>query len=633
MSDEQPAGPKVVALDFLGNTKRVAEPVAPVSGPDPEPEQGTDPGASVGEPGAPDGDVPPRARDDGLPDGCPVSPLGVNGRLFFYLDALGQVKIYQDKDHGRLPVLALFGNRIEWIYSHRPWVRWKKAGDGDSIPDGVRPEKIAEDLMQACADRGVWDVATLVRGRGSWLGPNGELIMHCGDALASSARLPSPGGGFALRQPGQVGDNVYPRGPATPRPADEHAGPEAGLAMLELLAAWKWARGEVDARLILGWIVAAMLGGALKWRPLAWVTGEKGTGKSTLLDVVEGVLGAGSVKASDATAAGLWQALQLDSLPVILDEMESEEDNRQNNKVIKLAREAASGGITLRGGESHTGIRFTSRSCFMFSSIQIPPLLGQDVSRFFVGELGVLDTGAKMPAFTPASLAALGRAMRRRLLEQWHRWPDTLGWYRDALVELGHSNRSADQFGTLLAAGDLVLSDAVPEGHEDEWGEIVDALDAAKLSEMTNDAPSWQRWLSYLLSSTLDQYTSGARKTVGAYVAKVAREGDFGSFENQALMASGLQVKRGQSGEKFLAVAADHRGLAKLHEGSHWSGRAGADGGWNTPARRVPGAIWNQPGCRLRFDGSQLRCTLLPLASVLPEDDEHESAGGADDGR
>jgi hypothetical protein len=179
------------------------------------------------------------------------------------------------------------------------------------------------------------------------------------------------------------------------------------------------------------------------------------------------------VKASDATAAGLWQAVGHASLPVALDELESEEDNRKNSNIIKLARHAASGGQTLRGGSDHKGTDFTVRSAFLFSSILMPPMLGQDVSRMAVLQLNAL-AGVSPPALEPVLLAQFGAIFRRRILDHWHRFPELLESWRQALSTKGHSGRSADQFGTLMACADLLLSDFMPDGDSlEEWTELL----------------------------------------------------------------------------------------------------------------------------------------------------------------
>ena len=48
---------------------------------------------------------------------------------------------------------------------------------------------------------------------------------------------------------------------------------------------YRWASQD-DGRRFLGWIVAAMVGGALEWRPHLWLTAPAGTGKTWLFDNV-----------------------------------------------------------------------------------------------------------------------------------------------------------------------------------------------------------------------------------------------------------------------------------------------------------------------------------------------------------
>jgi hypothetical protein len=86
----------------------------------------------------------------------------------------------------------------------------------------------------------------------------------------------------------------------------------------------------------------------------------------------------GLLQSSDATAAAIRQIVGQASVPIALDEAESDEDNRSINKLVKLARDAASGSEAMRGGSDHNASRFTVRSPFMFGSILIPPLLPQD---------------------------------------------------------------------------------------------------------------------------------------------------------------------------------------------------------------------------------------------------------------
>ena len=338
------------------------------------------PGAQEGPPNRAERPKPGR----GLPDGCPVTPLGLQGELYYYLDALDQLRELKAKDHSRLNLVSLFGDDEGRLYDL--WPRVTK--DGQVI--GWNPGKLAEELMAACARRGVWDVWGRLRGPGAWLADDGRLVLHCGDGLAISDP-PAEDGATpikalrpAYQRPGPHERFVYPTAPAQPRPSEEVQLPNPnGPAnnLLELLSTWRWARGETDAMLMLGWIACAVLGGALRWRPAVWITGDKHTGKSTLHELLRLVMGDALVSVSDATPAGIWQKLRHAILPVAIDEIEAEEDNRRANQVVALARSASSGGLVLRGGADHQGAEFIARSCFLLSSILMPPLLSQDRSR------------------------------------------------------------------------------------------------------------------------------------------------------------------------------------------------------------------------------------------------------------
>ncbi len=255
-----------------------------------------------------------------LPHTCPVEPLGVFGEMFWYIDALRQLRGLKAKEHSKLILTGLFGTHLALLYD--AWPRVNK--EGKTV--GWRAEAVAEALMVACSRRGVWDVWGRVRGSGAWKDAEGGLVFHCGDVIISAA-------------------------------AHHHVGRP---------------RPQVDAQLLLGWVCAGLLGGALDWRPLVWITGDKATGKSTLHQVLHAVFGDdGILSVSDVSAAGIWQKLGHSTLPVAIDELEAEEDNRKAQNVIKLARQAASGGVILRGGADHAATEFKARSCFLFSSILV----------------------------------------------------------------------------------------------------------------------------------------------------------------------------------------------------------------------------------------------------------------------
>lgn len=539
-----------------------------------------------------------------LPKGCPVEPLGVQDDQLYYLDSLRQLRVIKADKHSRNAMQAMFG--VHTDYLRKEWPRHSKGGD----IVGWDAAEVTETLMAEASRRGVLDVVDRVRGAGGWVDDEGRLVMHCGDEIHTGAQI---------YPAGKIGRHIYPSAPEKPKPGDA-GGEDAAKKLLELIATWNWVRPDIDPHLLLGWLGAAMLGGALEWRPMVWVTGDKATGKSTLHKLIQRVIGPGGlILASDATAAGLWQYVGHASLPVALDELEAEEDNRKNSNIIKLARHAASGGVTLRGGSDHKGTDFTVRSAFLFSSILIPPMLGQDISRMAVLQLEPLAAG-RAPTLDPRLLAEFGAVFRRRLLTHWPRFTQLLQLWHDALANKGHAGRSADQFGTLLACRDLLLSDYMPSSdYLEEWAEL---LRRDTLSEAEDDISDHERCIQYLLSYTMDVFRQGERRQVGSWIYQAAYgkeqlDGSTGEHEANKMLASvGIKVGR-ENNLLILYVANAHQGLQTIFRETHWGGRGGSTGVWVQAMRRVPGAL---PGGCIRFDGVAARCTKIPLAHIMEKE-------------
>jgi energy-coupling factor transporter ATP-binding protein EcfA2 len=570
------------------------------------------PGAAGGD--AAQSDTRPPGRPPKAPDraageifpGSAVTALGVDGKYFQYLDCLQQLRAVDT--HTRDVIRGLYGGRSDLL--ERAWPRWSRSETDPKIIGWVHEDGAAA-MQRACAEKGVWAARERVRGPGAWPDGQGGLILHCGDKVL----LRGPKGGDDWRRPGEIGGVVYPAGPPGPRPADcdDGAGRAAADELLAAIGTWRWRRPEVDAQIALGWTVAAMVGGALAWRPLAWVTGDRGTGKSTLLELIGALMGGetGLVRASDASEAGIRQAVMHATLPVTLDELEAEADNRRQLAVVKLARQAASGGFVLRGGADHKGQEFRVRSCFLFSSILLPPILDQDISRIALLELDQLPRGATPPKIDPAHWAALGRRIRRRCWDLWPRLHETLELYRAALARAGHGARGCDQFGTLLALADLVLHGGEPDGEVlDGWAA---RLAAGAVADQTDESDSWQRMLGHLCSQVLDVYRSGIRFTVGELIAAAADLPDNGTgFDwreaRKHLRRIGIGIE-GTRDEARVEIANQHDSLSALFRDTRW-----AAGVHRQDVRRIPGAEAGTGVHTFAYVGS--RFWVFPLKSI-----------------
>lgn len=594
MTENEGAGPEIINLDLVREALEGAEPAPAMETTEPMVHGVTALQAANNNP-----PVRPGSR---LPDGCPVTPLGKGPGVCYYLDANRQLMALKAKDHSRLGVRDLFG--ADAHLAGEFWPRVNKDGE----PIGTDWDKVAEALGVDAAASGIWNPLEKVRGPGAWRGDDGGLILHCGDAIIT--------GGQTI-EPGLIGREVYPAAEPLPRPTlnpvpgGDH-GP--GVWLLDLLKRWTWQRPGIDPELLLGWIGAAMIGGALKWRPAAWITGGQGTGKSTLHEILKGLFGGALVGVTDASAAGIWQKLGHATLPVALDELESEADNRKGDNIVKLARQAASGGGMLRGGQDHKGTEFVVRSCFLFSSILMPAMESQDLSRLAILELGKLPAKSVL-RLDQDKLGEVGTALRRRLVDGWCRLEETLEIYASALIANGHDARGADQFGVLLACADLLMHDGETNGEYAR--EMAEKLKACDLAEWADAAADELGMLSHITTMTVDVYREGRKRTIGEWIEIAA--GVYATLTedegNQVLGSYGLMVEANDDGQKYLAIANQHSGLAAIFKDTKWRSRPGRPGGWVQSARRIDGSI--VPKTSKWIGGGKTRYTLVPLEAIL----------------
>lgn len=575
-------------------------------------------------------DDPPDGGGDWFrfPEGGPVQPLGIDGNVFLFIDANKQFTKLHARDFGGHGLSALYGEHQDYLDA--TWPRPGRRGEAN----GLDKERAARSHMAACARMGVFDSDNKIRGVGAWTDDDGRLLWHVGDdVLVVSAE-----GERSIEPVGPVGNHVYPQGVPQVRPARPRGNPvDAMRRLYTLLQSWHWKRGELDARLQLGWIGCAIIGGALRWRPAVWATGGQGTGKSTLHDqVLNPVLGgtASVVQTADATGPGLYQALKNRSTPVVFDELEpNPEDRHRVDQTIKLAKVSASGARIVRGSPDGTHKEFVARAAFLFSSILIPRLEPELAMR-----IGVLDLMAlgdrKEPTIAARDMLDAGAALRWMLVDRWKHWPQRLEEWRLALRRRNFTARIADTWGTMLAMADHLLSeDGSIEGVTAEYFDVWIDLLKPHLDALVEAAGSdHARLLQSLLTTTVDPYAKGKRWPLSTVMAAACNrrsqtEADDGldpETASQGLEALGMKVMsaklpRPEGAPRdyedqyidALAVAGNHTEINKLLRETKWR-----NGVYTQTLLRIPGAWSTQQ----RIARHKIQCVMIPLDLVLPRD-------------
>lgn len=635
------------------------------------------------------GDVGPELdrfdEAEAFPPGCPIQVLGnqqdVGGnQIIYYLNFNGQlVGLQAGNKHGKLALAALFGPQIGWLEANfgrwsappkeydKEAKKWVEVGQSKFL--GVDQAKAAEALVIEATRRGIFDPAGRMRGRGAHrIGGDGGhgngLALHCGDAvLVSDMKVDGTIRGWRWIEPGLHGRFVYPAAERIPRPWHEPAGEAPGVKLLQLLQSWNWKRPVLDPLLALGAIGASPIGGWLAWRPNVWISGGRGTGKSTLNGqdgLLHLLLGEGLFRTGNASAAGIRQSLKNATVPVLFDEIEASEDNRRVKEVIELARVASSGDKMTRGTADHTAQEFTLRSVFWFSSILIPPLEPQDRSRLALLELKPFPAKTKPIDLNTLGLPKLGRQLQRRMVDGLHRLHATKAKFHTALAELGHDNRACDQFGTLLACADLLLNDwPTKDGLPDDEGvnDWVALCRPERMAEISGATSDERRCIEHLVTSPMQSRGGEEREAISTWIGRALNYAwtplladqaeDLGGKEASAgrkLEQLGLKLvtpvwnppvngldgseaKPGRWGAKafdnaaepgFLAVAWRHRALDEVFKGEKWQG-----GVWRQTLQRCDGAI---DGVKVSCDRLKVNAVLVPLCAVFDDEDLPEAS-------
>jgi hypothetical protein len=559
-------------------------------------------------------------RYTGLPPRCPVIPLGLEGDVAWFLNPMGQVVSLKASSSGKGPIDFLFCGLVEYL--EWAWPRFGQKG-----VDGYQADVARCDLVLAASTMGPFDDADRVRGRGAWLDEVGGLIYHAGDRVWFKGRW---------RAPGLYGDWVFPARPPLPRPsavagAGGAGGP--GEEALELFETWNWRRKAIDARLLLGWNCMAMLGGALPWRSMVFVTAEHGSGKSTLDAALIALHGRALLPSVSATGPSLYQRLKHDCTPVLLDELEAQAEGSQRRvmDIIALIRTASSGGKINRGSSEGISREYECRSAFLCSAINVPPMNSADRSRYAILQAQPFEPGTPDPQIDLARLATVGQQLLARLIGGWARWDRTLKAFRAALKGAGHDGRAADQFGALIAAEHIARFDADPDQAVlDFWAQ---ALKPDELAETAGKVEDWRQCLLHLVDVAPEALRYRTRlRSVGETLAELRkpRQSALGGDQTSPLedaesvcraVGLALSFKKGvaetwENAELF--IPGNHPETRKLFAGTTWAGIPGAVGVWHMTLQRAPASLVRVGQCG---KGLNQKChgVFVKLAAAFPE--------------
>ncbi|YBV97541.1 hypothetical protein M1D80_11870 [Phyllobacteriaceae bacterium JZ32] len=562
--------------------------------------------------------------DNAMPPYCPFRVVGrdIDGTVYC-VTATGHLRAVTRFDDITLADLAAPLTN-DAMHAWPAWSKEKREVDELTGETKVIPPRVVRLETKTAARAIINEAARLPdfnphdqhRGRGGWVNKHNDFVWHSGKYLWRSenkrliAAAPTMYDGF-----------LYTRQRPSIEPWQEAVSAEESPArrIVEDLRTWKWARPYLDPVLTLGWLVTALMGGALKARPIIFTTGGAGVGKSTLHELIKNVLTGAVFSSVDTTAAGIYQQVKQDSLPVMIDELESKANSMKAQSVIELARVAYSGGDISRGGQDHEGTLFTMRASFFFSAINPPPMKSQDKTRMAVMNLAALDRTDGIRRNIVVNQETDGRMILRQILDGWKRFNEELmPFYWGILHEQGLDSRAIDTFGTLLAAAELVIgADAMeqiglPVAEPAALGEMIGAATALERSERIDN---WHACLSHLLQSTIDAWKGGEKLTIGGVCEQLTDRDKpldiIYARERLACANLGVRPAGDPSNGYCLAVPKDGPMLKKIFAGEDWHNSVWWDALQQAPRHIVIRDAGNKQ--KIKINGDTKHCLLIDL--------------------
>ena len=355
------------------------------------------------------------------------------------------------------------------LLDHVPFDFWQSIYSEDG--KAVNWDQAVSDVMTECGNSGFFDT-NVVRGKGVW-NEGKTVVVNCGDTLVID--------GKETKHLNHRSNYIYNRSSSLGIKIGRDDIPVGETALFFEAFSMLPLHHHSDKVLFCGWVVAATIAGALKWRPHFWINAPAESGKSWILDhIVKPYLGklAVSFEGQETTEAGIRQMLGADSMAVIHDESEGKNEKGRNalQSKLMLARMCSTdsdSGI-VKGGKDGKAVKFAVRSMFLFSSTKIPELDKADADRFTQISITARErrenAAGEFKALKNFVMENLSEhylsSLRNTVISNIPVIREIISVFHDVIAQKGNGVRYADQLSPLFACSWFVLNKTVPDVFE-----------------------------------------------------------------------------------------------------------------------------------------------------------------------
>lgn len=466
----------------------------------------------------------------------------------------------------------------------------------------------ASALMDTCQKVGIFSVHR-VRGRGVWMDKEGPVI-HYGDKVTIGGKDYLP-----FLTPGKhIYELAEALGFAPCIPLTDKEGEE----FPELIKKLKWESPE-QAIWFCGWLVCALIGGALPWRPHIWLTGGAQSGKTTLSGIIKRILRNNCLYIkSVSTEAGIRQSLKADCLSVVMDEAEREDSASHSRiqSILTLARQASSDDDSriVKGTPSGTALNFQIRSPFCLSSINSALIQTADKTRFANLELASVKlSGEEYEKWKTDINALLSDLYVQRFYQRIFSMVPAIVHNAKILASAIEAKtgdrRLGDQYGALLAGYKSFFE--CNEYTTEEAKSIINKIDFNLEKETANGTNDQHSLLDKLMQHVMRvPKDRGFEELSIAEICYCIHKGRPNIAECKTILSNnGIKVKDG-----FIYIANEHAGLLEILKGSRWPTN------WQQTLKRITFAIPSKNAEHFAH-GSKSRAILFPIDKVVFEEE------------
>jgi len=199
-----------------------------------------------------------------------------------------------------------------------------------------------------------------IRGRGAWRESDGSICYHDGintSGVKNSDKL------YIKKRQIDIGLS------------NTHATREDCQLIGKIVSSLNF-ETKLDVVRCLSWSILSPFSGALPWRPALLVTGESGSGKTTIVDYVIKPLASPYVfNGGDTSVSYIRNKLNKDSCAVVVEELEADTQKKRTNReeIFSMIRQSTSDDAPISGKATRDGgiIEYTMKN--MFCAVAVSP--------------------------------------------------------------------------------------------------------------------------------------------------------------------------------------------------------------------------------------------------------------------